>query len=90
GDICDPNADLATANPDGPVEWNAGCLLGRWRSDGSGVDWLCGISFALPKKYSCDGADEPDVDFLPDGRLFMGIRARTYPHTRQELPSLHY
>lgn len=90
GEILNPREDPATANPDGPVQWTTGCLLGKWRVDESGVDWRSGKRFALPKKYSCDGADEGDVDFLPDGRLFMGIRARTYPHTGQELPSLHY
>ncbi len=90
GDILDPRADPATSNPDGPIEWQCGCLQGQWRPDGTGVDWTQGERFALPKKYSCDGADEGDVDFLPDGRLLMGIRARTYPHTGQELPSLHY
>lgn len=90
GDLVDPDADPATANPDGATEWLAGCFIGRWRPDGSGLDWEVGERFALPKKYSCDGAEEPSVDYLPDGRLFMGIRARTYPHTGQELPSLHY
>jgi len=90
GDIIDPNADPATAAPDGAIEWQAGCFFGRWRDDASGIDWTTGERFALPKKYSCDGSEEPSIDFLPDGRLFMGLRARTYPHTGQELPSLHY
>ena len=90
GDIIDPNADSATAAPDGAVEWQAGCFFGQWRDDGIGLDWTVEERFALPKKYSCDGTEEPSIAFLPDGRLLMGIRARTYPHTGQELPSLHY
>lgn len=89
GDIINPNADPATANPDGAVEHFSGCILGRWRDDG-GLDWSESEKVRLPLKYSCDGADEPSVDYVPDGRLFMVLRARTYPHTGQELPSLHY
>ena len=89
-DIINPNADPATSNPDGTVEHFSGCFFGRWRADGSGIDWSVSESVRLPLKYSCDGADEPSVDYLPDGRLFMVLRARTYPHTGQKLPSLHY
>ena len=89
-DIINPDADPAASNPDGAVEHFSGCFLGRWREDGSGIDWSASERVRLPRKYSCDGADEPSVDYLPDGRLFMVLRARTYPHTGQELPSLHY
>ena len=89
-DIIDPDADPATANPDGAVRHFAGCLFAQWRPDGSGLVWDCGETVTLPNRYSCDGADEPSVDILPDARLFMVLRARTYPHTGQELPSLHY
>lgn len=90
GNIINPRADPATANPDGAVQRLAGCFLGKWRPDGSGLDWTSGATVTLPLKYSCDGADEPSIDYLPDGRLFMVLRARTYPHTGQELPGLHY
>ena len=90
GDIIDPDADPATANPDGAVEWQGSCLHAKWLPDGSGLTWNAGEKVRLPRKYSCDGADEPSVDYLPDGRLFMILRARTYPHTGQELPGMHY
>ena len=89
GDIINPEADPATSNPDGAVEHFSGCFIGAWRDDG-GLDWSASEKVTLPRKYSCDGADEPSVSYLPDGRLFMVLRARTYPHTGQELPSLHY
>ncbi len=90
GNIIDPDADPETANPDGAVLWKSGCLFGTWRADGSGLDWSAGECVTLPRKYSCDGGDEPAVAYLPDGRMFVGLRARTYPHTGQEAPSQHY
>ena len=90
GDIIDPNASPATANPDGAVLWEYGCFFGRWRDDGTGLDWSAGQKATLPRKCSCDGGDEPTVTYLADGRLLVILRARTYPHTEQELPSLHY
>ena len=90
GDIVDSTADPATANPDGAVERISGCFIGDWRNGEGDVDWSMGGKVELSKKYSCDGADEPSIEYLDDGRLFMALRARTYPHTGQELPSLHY
>ncbi len=90
GDIVNPRADWATRNPDGAIDTLSGCFIGHWREEGRGLDWSEGETVSLPWKYSCDGAEEPSVDYLPDGRLFMVLRARTYPHTGQELPSLHY
>lgn len=90
GDILDPSSDPATANPDGAVLWEYGCFFGQWRRDGSGLDWSAGEKATLPRKYSCDGGDEPSMAYLDDGRLVAVLRARTYPHTGQELPSLHY
>lgn len=89
-DILNPEIPPERSNPDGNVEWVSGCLIGQWRGDGSGLDWTQSSLVTLPRKYSCDGADEPSIDYLPDGRLFMVLRARTYPHTCQELPGLHY
>ena len=90
GNIIDPDADPETSNPDGAVLCKSGCLFGTWRSDSSGLDWRAGGWVTLPKKYSCDGGNEPAVAYLPDGPMFMGLRARTYPHTGQEVPSQHY
>lgn len=90
GDIIDPDSDPATANPDGAVLWEYGCFFGQWQADGSGLDWSAGTKATLPRKYSCDGGDEPTVTYLADGRLLVVLRARTYPHTGQRLPSLHY
>jgi len=67
-----------------------GCFLGKWRADGSGIDWDGGASMTLPRKYSADGADEPSIAVLPDGRLFMSIRARVMSGTKTELPGLKY
>lgn len=89
-DIINREIPRERASPDGRVEHVAGCLIGRWRSDGSGLDWSRSSLVTLPQKYSCDGADEPSCDYLPDGRMLMVLRARTYPHTGQEVPSLHY
>ncbi|HCU37792.1 MAG TPA: hypothetical protein DGT21_20850 [Armatimonadetes bacterium] len=89
-DILNPAIDPGCSNPDGNVEWVTGCLLGRWHADGMGIFWACSSLITLPRKYSCDGADEGSCDYLPDGRLLMVLRARTYPHTGQEAPSLHY
>jgi len=89
GDIINRKAPKETSNPDGAVEWVSSTLFGKWRADG-GLDWTMGGPLRLPLKYSCDGADEPCFDYLPDGRLFVALRARTYPHTGQELPGLHY
>ena len=89
GDIVDPDADPEQSSPDGAVLWEASCLHGRWRDDGS-LAWTAGEKVVLPRAYSCDGSEEPSLAYLPDGRLFMGIRARTFPNTGQALPSLHY
>ena len=67
-----------------------GCFLGKWRADGSGIDWDMGKVMTLPRKYSDDGADEPSIDRLPDDRLFMVIRARVSKGTKAELPGLKY
>ena len=89
GDIIDPDAVPESTSPDGPIVLECSCLLGA-HNDAGGIDWTAGEKVSLPKAYSCDGGDEPCVAHLPDDRLFMGIRARTFPHTGQTLPSLHY
>jgi hypothetical protein len=72
-------------------EYCSNCLLGRWREDGTGLDWQSGDYVTLPITRSVDGADEPGVCMLPDGRLFMLIRARTFPDSPVEIPSArHY
>lgn len=68
----------------------SGCFLGRWRADGSGIDWEMSNVVSLPPKYSNDGADEPSVDYLPDGRLMMILRARVCKGSKTELPGLKY
>ncbi len=67
-----------------------GCFLGKWRADGSGVDWDGGTPMTLPRKYSVDGADEPSIVVLPDGRLFMVIRARVMSDSKTALPGLKH
>jgi len=67
-----------------------GCFLGKWRADGSAVDWDMGRPMALPRKYSNDGADEPSIDVLPDGRLLMVIRARVCDPKLTPTPGLKY
>jgi hypothetical protein len=66
------------------------CFLGRWRPDESGIDWERGQALELPRRYSNDGADEPSIAPLPDGRLFMIIRARVGEGPKTELPDLKY
>jgi hypothetical protein len=78
---------------DGPPshEYCNACLLGRWRSHGAGIEWNMGEYVTLPLTRSVDGADEPGVCMLPDGRIFMLIRARTFPDSPVEIPSAkHY
>jgi hypothetical protein len=66
------------------------CFRGRWREDGSGIDWDRGQALELPRRYSNDGADEPAVVPLPDGRLFVILRARVGEGPKTELPDLKY
>ncbi len=70
----------------GGYEHRSSCCLGRWRADGSGIDWEMGEYITLPRKYSLDGADEPSFDFMPDGRLFVSLRARRLEHAPLEIP----
>lgn len=90
GDILDPDADPARANPDGAVERMAVCLRLDWHAGGDRPRWTAGEWVTLDQRYSCDGVSEPAIEYLPDGRLFMVLRARVYPHTEQAVPSGHY
>jgi len=75
----------------GALEWQTGCFLGRWRDDGSGIDWDMSDHVRVPQTNSIDGADEPGVCELPDGRMFMIIRTRTFPDSDVVVPgSKHY
>lgn len=67
------------------------CFFGKWH--GEGIDWDMGEPLSLPRKHSDDGADEPSIAVLPDGRLFMIIRARVTrgnPNSKAEFPGLKY
>ena len=90
GDIINPAIPPHMASPDGPVQWISRCVFGRWRDDFSGLDWSFSDPITLPLRYSCDGGDEPSIARLDDGRVLMVLRARTFPHTGQEIPSLKY
>ena len=75
----------------GALEWQVGCFLGRWRDDGSGIDWDMSDHVRVAQTNSIDGADEPGVCELPDGRMFMTIRTRTFPDSDVEVPGCkHY
>jgi len=70
----------------GGYEHRSSCCLGRWREDGSGIDWEMGEYITLPRKYSADGGDEPSFDYMPDGRLFVSLRARRLANAPLEVP----
>jgi hypothetical protein len=70
----------------GGYEHRSSCCLGRWREDGTGIDWEMGDYITLPRRYSADGADEPSFDLMPDGRLFVSLRARRLADAPLEIP----
>ncbi len=72
---------------DGATECS-GALIGRWRSDDSGVDWDITSYGTLPGTLSSQGAVEPSLTFLPDGRLYMLVRARV--GSKAKAPSCRY
>jgi len=74
----------------GRTWYRSGCLRGRWRDDGSGLDWEHGQSVTLPQKHSSGGSDEISFEYLPDNRLLAVLRASVGEDTGQEVPSLHY
>ena len=83
------NGDIL--DPDDAVEWQTSGLHAKWSPDGSGLTWSADEKVRLPRNNSCNGADEPSGDYLSDdGRMFMILRARAYPHTGQEPPGMHY
>ena len=65
-------------------------LLGRWREDGSGMDWDISNYVRVDRRHSVDGACEPGVCQLPDGRLFMIIRTRIFPDSDVETPGTKF
>jgi len=50
-------------------------LLGRWRSDLSGIDWEQGGKTEIDPQICTSGLDEPAACQLPDGRIFIILRA---------------
>jgi len=87
--IHNPDIPAELASPDGTHQFLSGYFFGTWQDDGD-VMWQMGEGVTLPQEYSCDGADEPSGDFLPNGDLFVVYRARTFPNTGQKLPGMHY
>src|SRR5262249_20606322 len=81
GEMYDRTVPKEMHNPDGDIHTLSGCFIAKWRKDGSGLNWSEGSTISLPREFSCDGAEEPSMDYLPDGRLFIILRARVYPHT---------
>ena len=65
-------------------------LLGRWRKDSSGIDWEISNYVRVDRRHSIDGACEPGVCQLPDGRMFMIIRTRTFPDSDVETPGAKF
>ncbi len=90
GDILDPSIPPARANPDGAIERMAVCLRLDWSTGSLRPRWSAGAWVRLDQRCSCDGVAEPAIDYLPDGRLLMVLRARVYPHTGQTHPAAHY
>jgi hypothetical protein len=60
------------------ISWKAGCFLGTWI--GTGYEWVLGEMVGMPKMQSVRGADEPTIEALSDGRLFMILRASNAGH----------
>ncbi len=65
-------------------------LLGTWREDGSGIDWDISNYVRVDRRHSIDGACEPGACRLPDGRMFMIIRTRTFPDSDVETPGAKF
>ncbi len=65
-------------------------LLGTWREDGNGIDWDISNYVRVARQHSVDGACEPGVCRLPDGRMFMIIRTRTFPDSDVETPGAKF
>ena len=61
--------------PDGCWWLDAGCLRGRWRPDGSDVDWGVSELISLPREKSSRGLGEPTIVPLDAERLLMIARA---------------
>ncbi len=75
----------------GAWERQDACILGRWREDGSGIDWQISNYVRVPQTNSTDGACEPGACMLPDGRMFMIIRTRNFPDSEVVMPGAkHY
>ncbi|MDO9464424.1 MAG: sialidase family protein [bacterium] len=76
---------------DGFMLHKAGCFIGRWQTDGNGIDWDQGEYVTLPRKFSADGADEPSVEVLSDGRIIMIMRTTIDKRCEKaEIPSTKY
>ena len=70
----------------GAWERRVTALLGAWREGGAGVVWEMGDYVRVDGRRSLDGACEPGICRLPDGRLFMIIRTRAFPDSDVEIP----
>jgi len=88
--IHNPAIDQAHSSPDGNHQFESGMFFATWGGDGRSLRWEMGEPMTLGRAQSCDGADEPSAAFLPDGRLFMVLRARQFENTGQTDPPQHY
>ncbi len=73
--------------PDQPQQWQSGGIIGRWRPDESGIDWQMTATATVGREGSNNGADEPSIVLLPDGRLLMSMRVRVDPNDGTTIPS---
>jgi hypothetical protein len=71
------------------VRWRCALLIGSWRDDDGGVDWeLSNPVHVDPAQGHDDG--EPSAAFLPDGRLLMTLRSRSFPNDGLPLQSARF
>jgi hypothetical protein len=86
--IHDPAVPKARSSPDGDHQFASGVFFASWSGDE--LVWDMGEGVTLDRAHSCDGADEPSIAPLPDGRWFMVLRARRFENTGQTAPPQHY
>ncbi len=85
-----PDIPPEQSSPDGNHQFRSGYIFGTWVNDGRDIEWEMEDGVTLSREYSCDGADEPSGDFLPNGDLFVVYRARRFANTGQQYPGMHY
>lgn len=63
-------------NTDGSVERVGGvrCFIGRWNPAGGDYEWTLSAPVSVSRCVSGRGLMEPNVEELPDGRLFLEMR----------------